>query len=153
MVESVSQYLEGLTTLLEPMLKDNHQDEPELVCYNCRQVLTVWSTYRPLIQKALDRGSNYTIDDILEGLCSSAMQLWTWGEKAAMVTTLQFDDDKKWCLLLALGGEGMDQWKKYLPVVEDWARTKECDELRIYGRLGWKKLGFDFEYAKLVRTI
>ena len=129
------------------------QDKFELRCFNSRDVLSVWHIYEPLIQKALDRGSNYTIDEVLEGLCSSAMQLWTWGLDAAMVTTIQNDDKTRWCLLLALGGTNMQAWKGYLPIVDDWARSKGCGELRIYGRPGWARLGFDIDYAKLVRKL
>ena len=129
------------------------EDGCKLRCYNSQDVYTVWPIYRPLIEKALDRGSIYTIDDILEGLCSSAMQLWTWGFDAAMVTTIQNDKETRWCLLLALGGTNMEAWKGYLPILEDWARTKGCEELRIYGRPGWKRLGFQLEYAKLVRRL
>jgi hypothetical protein len=81
------------------------------------------------------------------------MQLWTWGEEAAMVTTLQGDGKTRWCLLLALGGTNMDSWRGYLPVIDEWAKTKGCEEIRVYGRPGWKRLGFDIEYAKLVRKL
>ena len=129
------------------------QDGCRLRCYNSQEVYIVWPIFKPMIQKALDRGSNYTIDQILEGICSSAMQLWTWGMDAAMVTTIQNDKETRWCLLLALGGTNMEAWKGYLPVLEDWARGKGCEELRIYGRPGWAKLGFDLVYAKLVREL
>ena len=129
------------------------EERCKLQCYNSQEVYKVWPIYKPLIEKALERGSNYTIDEILQGLCGSAMQLWTWGDDAALVTTIQNDGDKRWCLLLALGGSKIEEWSVYLPWVEKWARSKDCDELRIYGRPGWKKLGFDIEYTKLVRKL
>lgn len=129
------------------------QEKCKLRCYSSQQVYTVWPIYKPMIQSALDRGSIYTIDDILEGLCSSAMQLWTWGEDAALVTTIQNDEKTRWCLLLAMGGTSMEAWKGYLPVIDDWAKTKGCEEIRIYGRPGWKRLGFEIEYTKLTRKL
>lgn len=122
-------------------------------CYTSQQVYTVWPIYKPLIQKALDQGSNYTIDEVLEGLCSCAMQLWTWGDDAALVTAIQNDEKDRWCLLLAMGGQKMEEWAGYLPIIERWAKSKECSELRIYGRRGWVKLGFEPVYTKLVRKI
>lgn len=131
----------------------SRQVECKLRCYPKNQVPIVWNTYRPLIQRALDRGSEYSIDEIYSGLLKEEMQLWTWGTDAALVTTIQNKGDKRWCLLLAMGGSKMDEWKPYLQVVEDWAFANGCQELQIYGRLGWKRLGFKLEYAKLVREI
>ena len=127
-----------------------------LVCYSQDQIPHVWDEVAPLIKKALDRGSNYTLQDIRLGLCISDMQLWTWvSEKidAAMVTSIQSRDDETWCLLLTMGGKNMDEWKDCLPIVEKWAKDNGCTELRIYGRSGWKKLGFEIEYTKLVRKL
>ena len=131
------------------------QGMSELVCYKDSQIPLVWDEVCPLIQKALDRGSRYTLKDIYEGLCSRKMQLWCWRDEkihAALVTTLQ-EDEVKFCLYLALGGSKMAEWAKYQPVVEDWARSKGCTEVRVYGRYGWKKLGFTPIYTKLVRKL
>ena len=127
--------------------------ESRLFCPHHDQIDAYWSIARPLIELALERGSNYTIGQIYRGLKSKEMQLWMWGDDAALVTTLQNRDNKRWCLFLALGGSNMDEWHEYLPLVEDWAREKGCQEMRIYGRPGWKKLGFDVEYTKLVRKL
>ena len=135
------------------MLSSSRQERSKLRCYPKNQIPVVWNKYRDLIQKALDRGSEYSIADIYHGLLKEEMQLWAWGEDAALVTTIQNKDDKRWCLLLALGGSKMDEWSECLPIVEDWAFANGCQELRIYGRLGWKKLGFKLEYAKLVKEI
>lgn len=129
------------------------KEEFKLYCPHHDQIDSIWGVARPLIQKALDRGSNYTIDQIYRGLRSKEMQLWMWGDDAALVTTIQNRDNKRWCLFLALGGECMNEWQEYLPIVEDWARDKGCQEMRIYGRAGWKKLGFEIEYTKLVRAL
>ena len=125
----------------------------KLYCPHHDQIDSYWSIAKPLIQKALDRGSNYTIDQIYRGLKSKEMQLWMWGDTSALVTAIQNRDNKRWCLFLALGGERMNEWQEYLPIVEDWARDKGCQDMRIYGRAGWKKLGYDIEYTKLVRKL
>lgn len=124
-----------------------------LVCYLPEHIPSIWDQVHPLISKALERGSEYNRTDIFYGLLDGTMQLWTHhnnGIEAVLVTKL--DDD--YCLLLASGGENMAEWAKYLPLVEDWARSKGCKELRIYGRIGWAKvLGFEIEYTKLSKKL
>ena len=80
------------------------------------------------------------------------MQLWSYGE-TALVTTIQTKGGKTFALLLLLAGR-MSSWTQYLPIVEDWARDQGAEEVRIYGRLGWKKLtGYAIDYVKLVKTL
>jgi len=86
------------------------------------------------------------------------MQLWcSQNDKeieAALVTTIQNKGHIRWCLLLAAGGSNLDEWVKWLPIVEDWARESGCDEMRIYGRRGWaRKIGYTEVYTKMVRTL
>lgn len=122
--------------------------------FHCPPVDEAWPIAKPLIQKALDRGSNYTIDEIYEGLKSQAMQLWMYGDEAAMVTTIQNRDDQRWCLLLALGGSGADLWVRYLPIVESWAKDNGCQEMRIYGRIGWARhTGYNIDYTKMSKRL
>lgn len=131
-----------------------HQPErSKLRCYTSSQIDDVWFTYAPLIARALDRGSDYTLREVYRGLRNKEMQLWTWADEAALVTTIQNDDRTRWCLLLALGGTNLHDWKGCLPHIERWAKAQGCEELRVYGRPGWKRLGFDIEYAKLVRKL
>ena len=132
----------------------NLKAEFRLQCYSSDQIPSIWPIARPLIKKALDRGSNYTINEVYEGLCTKTMQLWLWGEDAALVTAIQTKAGKTYCLLLALGGSDMSIWFQYLPLVEDWARDQGAKEVRGYGRLGWRRLtGYDIDYVKLVKKL
>lgn len=109
---------------------------------------------QPLIEKALNRGSNYTIEEVIGGLLAGEMQLWMWGEDAALVTTIQSDDSDTWCLMLALGGEGIDTWADYLPVIEEFARHEGATSLRVYGRPGWgRKFGFKTDWARMSKCL
>lgn len=48
----------------------------------------------------------------------------------------------------------MDEWIDYLSLVEDWAREKGCQEMRIYGRRGWAKLlDFDVVHTKMRKEL
>lgn len=130
------------------------QEKFKLYCPTSDQIDEIWDIAGPLIDKALSRGSNYTLDDVYAGLKAAEMQLWMWSDESAMVTTIQNKDERRWCLFLALGGEKMNDWINYLPIVEDWARTMDCHEMRIYGRPGWSRvIGYNIEYAKMVKRL
>ena len=121
--------------------------------YQSDKVQSVWAEVSPLIQRALDKGSSYTLEQVKEGLEQAKMQLWTCETDkihAALVTSLQ----DGYCLLLTMGGSGMSVWKDWLPSVENWARTKGCNEMRIYGRCGWSKvLGYTVDYTKMSKAL
>ena len=85
------------------------------------------------------------------------MQLFVWEDEtphAAMVTTINNRKAGRECTLLVVGGDKMDEWIDVLPQVEDWARELNCDEMSIYGRIGWAKaLGYKIDYAKMSQKL
>lgn len=145
-----------LTPFWVPRLSSHHPAPSNLVCYGADQINTVWWQVEPLIQRALDRGSIYTIDDIYDALRSREMQLWAWVDKdieACLVTAIQYTDTT-FCLLLALAGKSMNLWSRFLPLVEDWARDQGATEMRIYGRAGWAKVtGYNIDYTRLSKRL
>ena len=135
------------------MLTSRPPEASKLICYSSDQIPYVWDEVAPQIQRALDRGSNYTLDEIYEGLCTSKMQLWEWKD-TAMVTAIHEEEGVKFCLYLALGGSKMNEWCNLMYIVEDWAKSLDCAEMRIYGRHGWaRQLGFTVEYTKMSRKL
>lgn len=146
----------GLTPFWVPRLSLPLQAPSNLVSYGADQINTVWWQVEPLIQRALDRGSIYTIDEIYDALRSREMQLWAWVDEdieACLVTAIQYTDTT-FCLLLALGGKSMDLWSRFLPLVEDWARDQGATEMRIYGRAGWAKVtGYNIDYTRLSKRL
>ena len=136
----------------------SQQDQSRLVCYSADQIPYVWDKVEPHIKRATDRFPSYCPEDILEGLCNKSMQLWCWQThytiEAAMVTTIQEDAEHKFCLLLAVGGEAMNEWKDRLPIVEEWAKEAGCTRMKIYGRIGWSRvLGYKVDYSKMSKEI
>lgn len=135
--------------------------ESKLACYTKEQVPFVWDRVKDHIQRALDRGSNYTLEDIYDNLLFGDMQLWVWQSDdcraeiyAALVTTIQTRKNVTFCLFLALGGSKLDEWIEFLPIVERWAKENDCDEMRIYGRIGWARhIGYDIEYTKMTKRL
>lgn len=136
----------------------HQQAASELRCFLSHEIPIVWDKVEPLIQRAIDRGSNYCVDDILEGLCNGSMQLWTYVKdseiRAAMVTCVQEKDGERYLLFLAMGGDSIDVWMKYLPIVEEWAAGEGCTEARIYGRPGWaRRTGYEIQYVKMTKRL
>jgi len=129
------------------------QDAYKLRCYSSDQIPAIWDQARPFIKTALDHGSDYTLDDIYEGLCAKQMQLWMYDD-AALVTSLQTDARNKFCLLVTLGGQRMSDWFQYLPIVEAWAKDQGAKEMRLYGRIGWAKLtGYEVQWTKMSKQL
>lgn len=139
------------------MLDLQHKVKSELVCYSSDQIPSVWNQVKDFVQQALDQGSNYVLDDIEEGLLSKRMQLWCWQDteiRGALVTTLLNKDGMRFCLFLSLGGSRMNEWIDNLSIVEQWAKDQGCEEMRVYGRIGWARvIGYDVEYTKMVKRI
>jgi hypothetical protein len=130
------------------------QVPPKLRCYGSEEIPEIWDICAPLIQKALDRGSNYTLTDIFYGLCRKEMQLWMWDHDAALVTSIQSKAGKTFCLLLTLAGKDMSLWIQYLPLVEDWARESGAEMMLVDGRIGWSKvIGYDIEFTRMVKQL
>ena len=129
----------------------------DLICYSPEQIPDIWSEVRPHIKRALDRGSNYTLNDVYYGLVMAEMQLWTSHSgsiEAALVTTIQNNEDSRWCLLLAAGGTNLDEWVQWLPIVEKWAAEHGCQSMEIYGRIGWsRKIGYAVDYTKMSKQL
>jgi hypothetical protein len=131
----------------------NPQVKSELFAFYPYQIPEVWDKIAPLIKQALDRGSRYTLTQVCEDLLDAKAQAWVsynGGIEACLVTKIQ----DGYCLLLAAGGRNMQEWVKWLPEVEDWAKSEGCTEMRIYGRVGWAKvLGYDVEYTKMRKSL
>lgn len=121
-------------------MKALRQDAFRLEFYKGNQIPSVWDRAKPSIQKALDRGSRNTLDEIYEGLLKSEMQLWLW-DLDSLVTALKIDPlGNKACVLVTCAGKCMSDWIQYLPLVEDWAKDEGATEMKVYGRRGWSRV-------------
>ena len=94
------------------------------------------------IQRALDRGSNYTIEDIARGIESGEMHL-LHREDAAVVFAVQ-EDEVRFCLILTFSCEDMSRYMHYMDDIHQWAREQGCVEMRVHGRKAWSKV-LDYE--------
>lgn len=110
-----------------------------IITYNERQVPYVWYYIVPFIQRALDRGCRYSLEDIYDGLRKQNLQLWTWQPKeieAVMITAMSGDE----CYIATMSGENMKDWLPHIKDVEEWAKSNGCKKIIIQGRKGWSRL-------------
>jgi hypothetical protein len=121
--------------------------------YQPNDIHLVWDRARPLIERALEHSFTHTLGDIATGLISGEMTLWVCGDfEAAMVTQVLQDNMAKYCLLLTLSGDGFDEYKDLLPVIEQWAKDNGCSETRLYGRPGWSRKLKDFKTGYIMMS-
>jgi len=79
------------------------------------------------------------------------MQLWIAGDyQAIAVTQIQIYPQHKTCLIVAMAGEGMDEWFENLVcTIETWAKQMNCKYVEEYGRPGWKRVGAPLGYSQV----
>lgn len=128
-----------------------------LMAYTHDQIPYVWDRVKDHLQRGIDKGSDYTLEEVLEKLCKREMQLWvSWNGdiEAALVTSIETSKQCKFCVLAVGGGDNLEGWMHYLSEIEDWARRHDCEELRIYGRPGWARvLDFDMRYTAMSKKL
>ena len=103
--------------------------------YTPSEIPFIWNDVEDDIQRALDRGSNYTPEMIYDGLRAGLLQLFT--SKNVTLVTARMED---YCLLLVLSGRNMKSWLGLLPQIEGWAKASGCKKMRIQGRKGWSRV-------------
>lgn len=116
----------------------------------------VWSSVAPYIENALEYSyGEYTIYDIYECLQDRSMQLWIGYEgrhiKYVLITTIErFYSGKKICHVVALAGDGMEEWlESNESELQSWCMENNCVEIRITGRPGWNRVLDKLEYRQL----
>ena len=125
-----------------------------------QQVDDHWDEVGPVIQRGLS--ADYSVEDIYQAAKDRKMQLWVvreWGNLIAVVVTEIVDyPQKKIAVIIVCAGKEMGMWMHLLEgVLEEWARQKRCDEIRLYGREGWgrvlKSHGWKRVYTVLGKTL
>lgn len=103
----------------------------------------VWHLAAPLIQKAIDKTSDFfRVDDVRALVEAQKAQLWLVVDKepvAAWVTTVERSPSNTRVRVMWCGGEDSDEWLPLFEGVENWARSIGASKLTIFGRKGWIK--------------
>jgi hypothetical protein len=114
-------------------------------------VREVWALAAPFLDKAEKRGgAMQTVAEWREECAAGKKQLWfVWEDETlsetgcegrcdgAVVTKLIDTPTGKTCVIDAFGAGKGAEWFPLLATLEEWAKTQECNRVRVYGRIGW----------------
>ena len=120
-------------------------------------VEVVWPHVENHIERSAARAEGeLTPADYLAFLINGQMHLWVAIEDknviAAMVTQVIVYPRKRVLRIIAIGGEGMERWKQFFPMLENFAASLNCTSLEAWGRKGWKKILKDWKSSYIVYT-
>ena len=104
-----------------------------------------WNHVEPLLKKVVPHSEGeLEPEDFLPLLKTGEMDLWiVIMDKrviAAMITQVIPYPRKNVCRILAIAGEGLHIWMKHFPMLEEWARQRDCKHIELWGRKGWLRV-------------
>jgi len=122
--------------------------------YPAGQIGPVWGEVGPILARALDRQSAYTLGDVRALLETSDAQLWvarTDGALLGAAVTKVFDFPQERVVEVWLAaGDGFSRWGRFLKDIEEWAATIGAKRVRIIGRRGWARVLDGYEVTSVV---
>ena len=104
----------------------------------------VWPKVSHHVRSAIEYvESGFNEADILRLLDSRDMQLFVIGQyEGACVTQIVVYPQHKTCLIVALGGSGLNEWfDELMDTIEPWAKDQGCKFVEEFGRKGWARVG------------
>lgn len=112
-----------------------------------------WPHVSDLIKKAVERGGLGSYKIIQDMVLDGRALLWIACEDnrllpAALVTSLEIEDKRTVCAIVAYAGT-----KELLPLlsgVEEYARAKGCQSMRLMGRKGWQRMLKDYQSKHVI---
>jgi len=115
---------------------------------------------RKWIQSALDKGGDtHDFVDIVDGVMSGHMQLWS-GERGCAVTEILVYPNKKILHVFLAGGDnghGIDQITDMHDSAVEFAKRENCQGMSVSGRAGWKKIlaskGWEQKFVTLAKEL
>jgi hypothetical protein len=116
----------------------------------------VWECVRDHIDRAITQvDTGFCLDDVLEKLRESDMQLWVVNQfDAAVVTQIQVYPQHKVLLFVAVGGSNMAEWlDEMLDVIEEWGRQMGCRYAEAFGRAGWERAVKHRDFHKVYTVV
>lgn len=104
-----------------------------------RDVPVVWPRVKFWLDEAMEGSLGESSDDLYRACLEDRAQLWTLPKAAAVSRVIQAR--KKVLHIVALGGEGVDEWiGEFVSEWKDFARKNGCVSLLAIGRPGWKRV-------------
>ena len=110
------------------------------------RVAEFWHLVAPVLETAVKRGGERTLDGIKADCADGLSQLWVSGNSAMISELLEFPDVKRAVCVVA--GGNLKDFKATWPAFLKWAKGQDCDEVEIVGRKGWiKELGLEEHFT------
>lgn len=108
----------------------------------------VWEGVLPWIEIAC-RASNgrYLPEDIYQAILRRDMQLWVWknnGIEACCVTEIVNYPQKKYAQIRIGCGRNRKDWQQCVLILEEWAKSNQCDGIESIAREGWWRAFYRF---------
>ena len=110
----------------------------------------IWENVQPHLE-AMEPHSEGELapEDFYEAIHNGEMQLWLAAEGkellASMVTQIVTYPRKTILRIISIGGDDMEKWIGYIPLIEDWALSMGCTSLEVGGRTAWLRILKDWE--------
>jgi hypothetical protein len=115
---------------------------------------------RKWIQSALDKGGDtHDFKDIVDGVISGHMQLWSGANGCAVTEIIVYPNKKFLHVFLAGGdnGHGIDQLTDMHDSAVTFAKENGCKGMSVSGRAGWKKIlasrGWEQKFVTLAKEL
>ncbi len=134
------------------------ENDPKLHGILHSHVDEAWPDVAPIIEKAIQyTDGKYNLDDILKGVKSRELQLWTASREekvtSAMVTKIVQYPQAKTLLMMIYAGEHTRNMTQFLQPIYAWAKELGCTDVNIYGRAGWERVLNDQGYKKVFTVL
>ena len=97
-----------------------------------------------LLQPAIDREADVSIEWLLTNIRQGRFQLWK-GEGSAIVTNVADAGNGKHLVWLFAGGDLQEITKELKPQIENWAKSIGCQRASMTARVGWSKVLKDYK--------
>lgn len=99
---------------------------------------------REVLAPSIDRDAFESLDEVMGNIMRGEALAWiaTEGHKirAACVTQIIRGEYGAQCFIHHCAGSGREDWIKYLPLIELWAKGCGCASIELIGRKGWIKV-------------
>ena len=85
-----------------------------------------------------------SVEGIMTMIYNKQMQLWLGFDKIAIelvvLCSIERYSVSSVARIMWAGGENVDKFIPYLPLIEEWALYNGCNKMEVAGRTSWKKL-------------
>lgn len=107
-----------------------------------KDIPQAWPNVRRLLNPAIAvSAGTETATSLYESLCEGKQQLFIYGDKLAVTTSIStYPSGKKVLTIQHLGGEGLIEAIPCLGDIEAWALMNDCKAIEIYGRQEWGRV-------------